>query len=711
VPWNREEEFGIPKMANPIFPNEKPVRSLSEFDFLHNPSDKNSKLGVGSFASVKLAKDKKTGKQHAIKMISMHPTKMTSSDLHNIKTEISIHRKLEHPNIVKFYDYIQKDHHVYLVLDYAEGGNLYSYIHKKKNLSADEIFRFFYQTCLAFQYLHQNDVLHRDLKPENLLLDKDRNIKLCDFGWAARKINEKRLTFCGTYEYMAPEIVYKKHYDYRVDIWSLGVLLYELIHREAPYKGRSLPEISKSLSKTQITFSSSINPQAKDLILKILKTNPSERLSIAQILSHPWVQSHLSPEEADDSLVIEEYKVSPKENKPARFQSLYGESPKIKGSRREHEHFKSEILCSVDSKLFDEVSEPQTRKNSNTALFSSFNAPSSSSLKEKKEKLSIASTTGGNTSTHSEMMRRSPLQEFCFNRSVKMVTENPLSARNRNKSSCTTPTLPEKINMDDIKYPSDIYNKKKIFESSILSPNFRTKVDSIMHQLSSHTTTHRAAETISPVYTSKAFRLNQLQSAQTPSREVPIGFNIYSEQHLKNKMLVKASMSDKTIDYSSANSYRANGLTTQVKSSFSKKISLQGDLISPMSTRNLTTRAKFDTKSPEAIDQEFVSLNKYGNMENIRPFVQKNSENGLSIADPNKYRVQRQESDPTGSKVYKGLDYKRKQGFKVNEDNSSSNLHISSLSGRRNENKENKKDLLKENQMRFREENAAKYAF
>jgi len=630
---------------------------------------------------------------------------MTSSDLHNIKTEISIHRKIDHPNIVKFYDYIQKDHHVYIVLDYAESGNLYSYIHKKKNLSPEEIFRFFYQTCLAFQYLHQNDILHRDLKPENLLLDKERNIKLCDFGWAARKINEKRLTFCGTYEYMAPEIVYKKHYDYRVDIWSLGILLYELIHREAPYKGRSLPEISKSLNKTQISFSSSINPQAKDLILKILKTNPSERLSMAQILSHPWVQSHLSPEEADDSLVVEEYKISPKENKPARLQSLYGESPRMMGPKRDHENFKSEVLKSGDN-LFEDVSEPSTRKHSNAHLFNSFT--SSTSLKEKVS--TVSTTTGGNTSTNSE--RRSPLQEFCFNRSVKMMTENPLSARGRNKSS----NLPEKLDMDDIKYPSDIFKKKKIFENSILSPNFKTKVGSILHQLSSHTTTHRTAESMSSLMSAKGFRLNQ-QSAQTPSREVPIGFNIYSEQNQK-KMLTKASVSDKTIDYNSyvntSSTYRANNGSTQVKSSFHKKLHLaQGDhcptFSSPVSTKNLTTRYKF-----EGAEQDFFTLSsKYGNMENIRPYVQKNSENILSAADQNKYRTQRPESESSVSKIYKGLDYKRRQALKVNEESSSSTLHISSLSGRRNENKENKKDLIKDReiQLRIREENLAKYAF
>ncbi len=115
--------------------------------------------------------------------------------MHNLQTEIQIHRQLNHPNIIKFHDYIQEGLNVYLVLDYAQNGTLYTHLHKQKVLTPNEVFHFFHQTCLAIQYLHQHDILHRDLKPENLLLDKDHNIKLCDFGWAARNINHKRYPF------------------------------------------------------------------------------------------------------------------------------------------------------------------------------------------------------------------------------------------------------------------------------------------------------------------------------------------------------------------------------------------------------------------------------------------------------------------------------------------------------------------------------------
>lgn len=280
-------------MTPPILPNEKSLRQLSEFESIQNPRTRDTKLGNGSFASVKLVREKRTGNLLALKKIEVNLSNISKSDLHNLQTEITIHRELNHQNIIKFHDYIQEDISAYLLLEYAPNGNLYNYMHKEKHLPLAVIFKFFYQTCSAVNYLHKNNILHRDLKPENLLLDKNLNIKLCDFGWSARNIKDRRTTFCGTYEYMAPEIIEKKTYDYRVDVWSLGVLLYELFHREAPYKGRSLPEITVSFAKGSIKYDPLMNPDARDLIEKILKANPDDRLSIDEILAHPWVKYNL----------------------------------------------------------------------------------------------------------------------------------------------------------------------------------------------------------------------------------------------------------------------------------------------------------------------------------------------------------------------------------------------------------------------------------
>jgi len=289
--------------------SEKPARSLSEFEFLQDPKDKNSRLGVGSFATVKLAREKKSGKLLALKIVNLESSKNRASDLHNLRTEVIVHRKTDHPNIIRYHGYMQEGSCVYIALDYAEKGNLYSYIHKKKTpLTPQEIFRYFYQTCVAIQHVHEHDVMHRDIKPENLLLDKDLNIKLCDFGWSAERIHDKRTTFCGTYEYMAPEVIYKRPYDYRIDIWSLGILLYELFHKEAPYKGRSLTEIHASLAKGPIVYGPTVDAGAKDLMQRILKANPGDRLSINQILAHPWVRKQIDGRESAPSSIYSSLK-------------------------------------------------------------------------------------------------------------------------------------------------------------------------------------------------------------------------------------------------------------------------------------------------------------------------------------------------------------------------------------------------------------------
>jgi len=711
-------------MANPIFVNEKPSRSVSEFDFLHDPNDKNAKLGVGSFASVKLAKEKKSGKQHAIKIICMHPSKVTSSDLHNIRTEITIHRKLEHPNIVKFHDYMQKDHNVYLILDYAESGNLYSFLHKRKSLSSDEIFRFFHQTCLAIQYLHQNDILHRDLKPENLLLDKTHNIKLCDFGWATRRITEKRLTFCGTYEYMAPEIVHKKPYDYRVDVWSLGVLLYELIHKEAPYKGRSLPEITKSLAKSQITFGSQTPADAKDLILRILKTNPSERLSLNQILSHPYVKSHL-PKESENSVQLTDFLVSPRQIKSA---NNYGESPKIV-PRREKENFKSEIFTSGDHGLLSETTATLPTKR-NAHLFSSFNGVSFKDkdperTRERVRDLTTLVTPESANASQADLARRKPLQEFASNLQLKTVSENVLTTRGHTKSSSSlTHNMLEKLILDEKKTPNALSKKKRIFENNVLSPNFRTKVNNIIHQLSSHTTTNKTSHDISNLFAEKM--LNQqttrsiysgvINSTSRYHNENPLQ-NVQSTEALhisRNKIDMKAEESSHfTASSSTSNIMRTRAETVEnikrthtpgtTKNSQVKLNLPKGDdgptFCSPLSTANRTARSKFDARSPEPFETRvnLVSYSqKFAHGELEKALLHKGVESSLSSFNKSKNKSkERQELGVSFNNFYKSLEYKKKPGTKFMDEVASSQ-HVLTLNERRNERKEQKRELLRD---------------
>ena len=158
-------------------------------------------------------------------------------------------------------------------MEFAENGNLFNYINLNQNKVNDlEFIKPLYQKiCEAIQFIHNDNLIHRDLKPENILLTKDLVPKICDFGWSVMvKRGQSRKTFCGTYEYMAPEILESNKYNKSVDIWSLGILLYELIHGFSPFEGKTAHEIYKNINKKKINFRKDIDQDAKLLIQNIL---------------------------------------------------------------------------------------------------------------------------------------------------------------------------------------------------------------------------------------------------------------------------------------------------------------------------------------------------------------------------------------------------------------------------------------------------------
>jgi len=148
-----------------------------------------------------------------------------------LANEIELHKNLKHPNAIQYYDCLRKGHFIYLLLEYASNGCVFFYIDAMSGLPPNLAMRFLYQTALAVKYLHERGIIHRDIKPENLLFDSQYNIKLCDFGWSCRADEEDiRTSICGTYEYMPPEVVFDHKHGFRVDIWCLGILLYEFLY-------------------------------------------------------------------------------------------------------------------------------------------------------------------------------------------------------------------------------------------------------------------------------------------------------------------------------------------------------------------------------------------------------------------------------------------------------------------------------------------------
>ena len=145
-----------------------------------------------------------------------------------------------------------------MILEYSNRGSLFTKIRKKSYLSENETFSYFIQVINGINFLHDNNFIHRDIKPENILLDDKNYIKLCDFGWCVKlEENEMRNTICGTYEYMSPELVNNKQYNYNVDIWALGILLYEMIHGKSPFKPKEKYD-NKETEKDEI-FNNIIN--------------------------------------------------------------------------------------------------------------------------------------------------------------------------------------------------------------------------------------------------------------------------------------------------------------------------------------------------------------------------------------------------------------------------------------------------------------------
>lgn len=153
-----------------------------------------------------------------------------------VTDQIKIHSCLNHPNIIKFYGLLEDVQHIYLILQFVEGGSLFDFMTANEKLSVKLTTIYLRDVIAAIQYLHEKSIAHRDIKPENILISQGCVAKVCDLGWAA-VILTSRKTYCGTFDYVPPEILQKKDYDLSVDVWCLGVLTYELLVGKVPYEG------------------------------------------------------------------------------------------------------------------------------------------------------------------------------------------------------------------------------------------------------------------------------------------------------------------------------------------------------------------------------------------------------------------------------------------------------------------------------------------
>ena len=198
--------------------------------------------------------------------------------------------RLRHPNILRLYAWFHDDNRIFLVLEYAARGEVYQKLQKYGAFHPARAARYTCELTSAIMYCHRNNVMHRDIKPENLLLDDLGHIKIADFGWSVHA-EGKRATFCGTLDYLPPEIVTKQPYDTRVDVWALGVLLYEFLAGSPPFEAESHLDTFRRIAHCDLQFDDDkIDPDAQDLVSRLLRVQPRNRLQPSEIEKHPWIQ-------------------------------------------------------------------------------------------------------------------------------------------------------------------------------------------------------------------------------------------------------------------------------------------------------------------------------------------------------------------------------------------------------------------------------------
>lgn len=249
-------------------------------------------LGKGSSGCVKIGIHKMTGEKVAIKIIPKSHLAANVSVEKAVKREIAVMKLIKHPNIMSLLDVIDLSDspNLYLILEYVQGGELFEYLVSRGKLAEKEARKYFQQIIIGLDYCHRHLICHRDLKPENLLLDREKNIKIADFGMASLQPTGSLLeTSCGSPHYASPEIVNGIPYDGSAsDIWSCGIILYALLSGHLPFDDDNIRQLLNKVKIGKYKIPDHVSNDAKDLIQKILVINPSKRLTMKEVQSHPW---------------------------------------------------------------------------------------------------------------------------------------------------------------------------------------------------------------------------------------------------------------------------------------------------------------------------------------------------------------------------------------------------------------------------------------
>ena len=293
---NIESKFLVKGIFNYDYIIYDPIFSIENCTLIYSDGVPKT-LGSGSFGKVYLAFNNKNKKNYAIKHMEKDNLLKYLSCLDPIYAEIGIQSRINHPNIIKLL-YVKETQTTFdLVMDYAKYGTLFDYVVKHKGLQEDIAFKYFIQIVNAIKFLHDNEIIHRDIKPENILLFENDVAKLCDFGWSIRCIEKlPGGSFSGTVEYMAPELINNLDYGKEIDMWMLGIFLYELMHGFSPFRPQKKKfkdkEVIDNIMNHKIIFYNPVSEDCKDLIVSLLDIDFRKRYTIDDVYNSKFVKNY-----------------------------------------------------------------------------------------------------------------------------------------------------------------------------------------------------------------------------------------------------------------------------------------------------------------------------------------------------------------------------------------------------------------------------------
>ena len=274
------------------------LKLATEYTNLSDIYEITKTLGNGKFGLVKLGINKQTGKNVAIKIMSKK--EMTNEDLSLVQTEIEILKICQHPNIIHLYEVFENEEFFYIIMEYCEGGDLFSYLEKRHfHIREDRACQIIHKILTALYYIHSYGIIHRDIKPENILmtsLDNNADIRILDFGLS--KIlgpGEYCIEPYGTLSYVAPEVLLEKSYNKQVDLWSLGITTYLIVGGSLPFDHiKNDKEIARQTINDPPPFKGNVwkrvSEEAIDFIKKLLVKDPEKRMNIKEALEHEWIK-------------------------------------------------------------------------------------------------------------------------------------------------------------------------------------------------------------------------------------------------------------------------------------------------------------------------------------------------------------------------------------------------------------------------------------